>query len=139
MHEELNTIAWTADLEIGFESIDQQHQVLVTLYNDLVHALDRNVSVAMKREFLSSVHSYFLAHMAHEEAKLREHKHPKTDEHIGLHREAEAALAEAIRQSGEHLDPFPIAQFLRGRILAHILVEDRSMFKSLAEASEAAE
>jgi len=131
MTERLEPVPWTADMSVGVESIDLEHSMLVTLYNDLVHALNRPVSATTKRRYLDSVRSHLLTHLAHEEAVLRSRGHPEIDAHVSDHRHGKAALAALTDRPEEQVDLVEIARFLRDWIIRHIMVDDREAFAAL--------
>ncbi|WP_448192218.1 bacteriohemerythrin [Azospirillum sp. sgz301742] len=126
-------IAWTSDLAVGVPEIDDEHALLVTLYNDVVRAANQGVSRQMRESILRSLRAYAVFHMDHEDLWMRRHGYPDAEQHRQRHAEFKAAIdtlcaASDEQGTGEHGSMQIMAGFLRGWILGHIRVEDRALF-----------
>jgi hemerythrin len=122
-------IAWTSDLQVGVPEIDDEHALLVTLYNDVVRATNRGVSRPTRDSIVRSLKAYAIFHMDHEEAWMRRHSYPDTERHRQQHAEFKAAIDTLCGPPDEHGSLLGVAGFLRGWILGHIRVDDRALFE----------
>lgn len=124
-------IAWTPDLEVGVCEIDDEHALLVTLYNDVVRAARQGVSRPTRQSIVRSLQAYAVFHMDHEEAWMIRHAYPQAARHRARHAEfkaAAAALCTEAADDGGHARMAALAGFLRAWILDHIRGEDRALF-----------
>ena len=64
----MTLLVWQAELEIGIDVIDQQHQRIVALINQLAEATGRDDQAAVLEELVD----YTLSHFAFEEELLEE-------------------------------------------------------------------
>lgn len=129
-----NPIAWTRDLEVGVPDIDDEHALLVTLYNDVVRATRQGVSRPTRDAIVRSLQAYAVFHMDHEEAWMIRHAYPDAARHRQRHAEFKAAI-EALctaadgRDVADHASLSGLAGFLRDWILDHIRGDDRALFE----------
>lgn len=126
--EPLEPIVWTPDMAVGIPEIDDEHATLVALYNDLVHALQRGVSLFMNHSMMQSLLSYLSGHMDREEGYIRRHAFPDADAHFREHREVKVALRVLAAHPPDGSAAGRAARRLRGWVLHHILVSDRALF-----------
>jgi len=127
-------IPWTSDLEVGVPEIDDEHALLVTLYNDVVRATRQGVSRPTRDGIVRSLQAYAVFHMDHEEAWMRQHGYPDAERHRQRHAEFKAAVealctAADAQDAAGHASMAAMAAFLRDWILGHILGEDRALFE----------
>ena len=121
-------INWTADLSVGFESIDTDHQVLISLINEL----DEAVKVGEPREtvnrVLGALLDYTDYHFGREEVLMRACRYPDMDAHIRTHDTLRAQVAD-IRsrylRSPESIHAREVLAFLKNWLTAHILGRDK--------------
>ena len=127
-------IAWTGDLEVGVAEIDDEHALLVTLYNDVVRAAHQGVSRPMRDGILRTPQAYAVFHINHEDAWMLRHAYPDAERHRQRHAEFKAAIdtlcaaMDAPGKAGQAIMA-GLAEFLRGWILDHIRGEDRALFE----------
>ncbi|PWC38804.1 hemerythrin family protein [Azospirillum sp. TSO22-1] len=124
-------IAWTRDLEVGVPEIDDEHTLLVTLYNDVVRAARQGVSCPTRDGIVRTLQAYAVFHMDREEAWMIRHAYPDAAHHRARHAEFKAVVA-ALRADAPddagHARIATLAGFLRAWILDHIRGEDRALF-----------
>ncbi|MBS7326419.1 MAG: bacteriohemerythrin [Thiopseudomonas sp.] len=77
---------WSQDLEIGIGEVDEQHQWLVNLTNQL-HAQMNDGQLNPQRigDTLEQLMDYTMNHFIAEEELIKRHGYPGTDEHIRQH------------------------------------------------------
>ncbi|WP_431858441.1 bacteriohemerythrin [Azospirillum sp.] len=124
-------IAWTPDLEVGVPEVDDEHALLVTLYNDVVRATRQGVSRPTRDGIVRSLQAYAVFHMDREEAWMISHAYPDTARHRARHAEFRAAVEALYADApddAEHARMAALASFLRAWILDHIRGEDRALF-----------
>ena len=121
-------INWTADLSVGFESIDTDHQVLIGLLNEL----DDAVSVGESREtvgrVLDSLLDYTDYHFGREEVLMRACRYPDMDAHIKTHDTLRAQVADIrsrYMRNPESIHAREVLAFLKNWLTAHILGRDK--------------
>jgi len=119
------TISWTSDFDVGIPVIDEEHQTLVALYNDLVHSLERGATQTMSQSMVRSLQRFVIDHMSREEVFIRQHSFPGAEQHIQEHRDFGAAVS--ALPNGEVAGT--VVALLRGWILNHILISDRALFE----------
>lgn len=118
------TINWSDDLNIGIESIDEQHRHIINLLNEL-NEVHKNGDINRSNELLSGLIEYKLSHCAFEEALLKESKFP----FFKMHRESHALIINkslALHQcaeNGEYILNEAIP-FLKTSLLRHMKGED---------------
>ena len=121
-------IKWDSSLSVNIRLIDQQHQKLVDLVNQLYQALKSGKGGEVLAEILGSLVDYTQRHFAEEERMMRAHDYPETEQHLAAH-------AELIRQVGEFKAKLAqgtvsissdLFNFLKSWLLHHIKQEDKA-------------
>ncbi|MDO4248108.1 MAG: bacteriohemerythrin [Neisseria sp.] len=80
----MTLLHWTADLELGIEEIDRQHQQLVECINDL-HEAHHNHNREAVGSALDALIQYTVEHFAYEEEILRQSDYPLLTAHARVH------------------------------------------------------
>ena len=78
---------WTNELSIGNEHIDNEHEKLLVIINDLVNLVESNGNRAKFAEILSKMTDYVFVHLKKEENYMKKIGYPKLKEHIQYHRD----------------------------------------------------
>ncbi len=121
-------IKWDASLSVNIRLIDQQHQRLVDLVNQLYKALKSGKGADVLGDILGALVDYTQRHFAEEERMFKAHNYPNTDQHLAAH-------AELIRQVGEFKTKLAagtasissdLFNFLKSWLLHHIKQEDKA-------------
>ncbi|MDH3638168.1 MAG: hemerythrin family protein [Gammaproteobacteria bacterium] len=74
-------IQWKKEFSIGVPSIDQEHEELIELINELHAELESGKSDATIADFLGEIYAQISAHFALEEMIMRENRYDQYDEH----------------------------------------------------------
>ncbi len=122
----MNPIVWSEEYLIGDARIDQQHQNIVKLINELI---EERITAVDSRKFQTLVMElvdYAYSHLTYEEKLLSKIKYPQYDEHKLLHEDyieqfSDFALETLTFESGT---PERMLNFLIGWWNNHILIED---------------
>lgn len=106
----------------GIETVDQQHQILVALYNDLDEAVWQGKAHHKMQAILAQLYKYTKTHFADEEAILRAVDYPDFAQHQFEHQRLAERLKGFVvryRKSKERISD-EMLEFVRKWILAHI-------------------
>jgi hemerythrin len=111
----------------GISEIDEQHGQLVSYLERLLSWIDKGHGFAATFDALDSLSAYTRTHFEFEEQHMREHRYPKLDEHIELHRAIILAMAELRTdlESAKDVED-ELVTALRLWVVKHIDVEDAS-------------
>ena len=113
------------DLSVGVETLDEEHQRLLTLYKRLC-ASDPVTNPGIVSELLAELHEFSFAHFSLEESIFRCTSYSEADEHAAEH----AEILEKIKiMASEAADTHPdnLIRLLENWILEHIMKRDREM------------
>ena len=124
-------IEWSSKFEVGIPEIDSDHSALVTLLNDLGHAIRSQVSDASQRRIATDAIRFLLQHFKREEVLLARHQHPLIAEHLQQHDRCAAAMIDLEARINKGLKMSSVAHFLHDWIVDHITDSDRELFCSL--------
>lgn len=118
---------------LGLPSIDQQHQQLVGMLNQLHDAMTARHGQAALGQILDDLIAYVHEHFGYEEGLLAKHGYRATSEHLVLHRQLELRVAEFREQylAGRlGLSP-SVLEFLRNWLVTHIGQQDARYVRHL--------
>jgi len=118
------TLIWTEEMRIGVDALDKDHQVLISMLNQISNGAADDAGVG---RIVDNLISYTLYHFRREEAVMDVCGCPTLDQHRELHRNLAVdicGLADTWRQ-----DPNPVSlgyfrQFLRTWLSGHVMAED---------------
>lgn len=119
-------IDWNDTLKLGVRSIDQQHQQLVALINQLHEAMSQRRGTEALGEILDELVKYTSSHFAYEEQIFKQHGYRHGAEHMALHLALTKQVLEyrdAFRGGRQGLTP-AVLNFLSKWLTDHILAED---------------
>ncbi len=85
-------IEWNDRLAFGIPELDDEHQELVILSNDLNCSIDRGASASELNDLMKVILNRAQAHFSHEEAMLAEAKYPLRKGHHLLHEQLRSEL-----------------------------------------------
>lgn len=80
-------IAWTLEMSVGEEKIDEQHKRLLSVLNELGEVLEAPLDMAPLRKLIDFFGKYAKEHLAYEEEYMAKNNYPELDEHKKLHQE----------------------------------------------------
>lgn len=132
----MSFMPWTDALEMGIETIDNQHRWLVDATNRLYCEITRaEPDRAVLGEILEGLVDYTMNHFVLEEELFQRFGYPETVAHKAEHDAFTATAMNLLMQfeSGESVGP-PVLDFLKEWLLHHILKVDRAYVPFLKEA-----
>lgn len=117
-------INWTDDLNIGIESIDEQHRHIVNLVNEL-NDMHLRGEINAANTLLSELIEFKVFHCAHEESLLKQSDFPlfKTHKHSHERIINQCLVLHQRAENGEYVVNEAIS-FLRETLVSHIKGED---------------
>jgi hemerythrin-like metal-binding protein len=123
-------IVWTDKLVTGIAKIDEQHQILVNLFNEANAKLTANNNVEFVEKITRDLLSYALYHFETEEELMQEYGYIEdADIHIGQHRSFSAKVV-AMRndiKAGILISREDLLSFLNSWLIDHILNTDKKL------------
>lgn len=125
----MSVIIWSEELSVGIDSIDQQHQILIGLINDLNTAMAKGEANAMIGDILLSLADYTRLHFSYEEKLFEQHDYPNTRKHKRQHCELIdqiSALKERFETELSGSVGLEIMQFLKNWLTNHIMKTDKA-------------
>jgi len=123
----MGTIQWNESLQIGIPEMDEQHQRLVAIYNDLHEAVMQGKAHKQMNGILARLVDYTEMHFADEERLMASVDYPDLERHATEHRQ----LLDKVRlfQKKMELDQEritkPVMKFLEFWLSSHIQEKDR--------------
>jgi hemerythrin-like metal-binding protein len=126
-------IVWGPLLAVGVKEIDDQHQKLVALVNQLNDAMHAGHGKDQLRPVLSELVRYTAYHFGTEEKLMAKYKYPASEAHLGEHRKfvADVTAFKQKFEGGNAMISTEIMNFLRDWLSKHILLTDKRFAKSL--------
>jgi hemerythrin len=122
--------AWTKDLELGIEEIDEQHRELFVRAERLYHAMRHGQPIAAEA-MLASFRDFVLSHFEFEERWMRRADFPGLQQHHEAHREFADRLHAVTGEYRRHGPSPAVAETLRewseAWLLEHIGGPDRML------------
>lgn len=127
-------IVWTDKLVTGIGKIDEQHQILVNLFNETNTKLTSNNNTEFLEQITRDLLSYALYHFEAEEELMQkygytEDKIEDVDNHIRQHRSFSAKVV-AVRndiKAGVLISREDLLSFLNSWLINHILNTDKRL------------
>jgi len=120
-------VAWSGEFSLNMPEIDQQHQQLIELINQVWAAtIDKQHNKVEMIRIVYALERYTVTHFTAEEIFMREIGYPKFAEHKKAHDHFVARIREEkIRvAAGERLN-LDIVHYLKDWLINHILVADK--------------
>jgi hemerythrin len=120
-------VAWTEDLSVGNEPLDQHHKRLFALLEDLERVVEDGGGLEAVTRVFAELNAYIAYHFAEEEAMMERAGFPFLD----LHRHSHQTIALRVGDLAAGLDAAncnriagELRQFLSGWLVHHIEIED---------------
>ncbi|MCP4092108.1 MAG: hemerythrin family protein [Planctomycetes bacterium] len=106
--------------------MDQQHQRIVKVINQLIDAPDSEVTSELISNSMNALTRYAVEHFKAEEAMLAESHYSDLEGHRKQHKEYRRKVVELVDDAKAQSDHVPEAmlQFIRDWWVSHILEED---------------
>lgn len=135
----MSRIDWNAEIySISHKEIDDQHQELFALYNNLHESLLHD-SVAettvTKRKTLAALVDYVVRHFSDEEALMERIGYPGLKDHVKLHREFSAKVTNLQKdiEDNQIILSSSVIGVMKQWITDHISTEDKKLGAYYAE------
>ena len=126
--DHLKPIQWTDTLGVGVKLVDDEHKLLLSIFNDLVNALRTEQPPSVAKRVVEELAGYALYHFAHEEELMKAFHYPEFDNHHREHDKLTARLMEIdqnlARGKGTITD---VIEFARILVNSHFLQTDARM------------
>jgi hemerythrin len=129
------TVQWNDSLSVGISSIDQQHQKLIALMNQLHDAMKNGKGKEALSYIIEEFSNYTKYHFQTEEQLFRKYQYPGESSHTNAHE----AFVEKVHQfqkdfeSGKVLLSMELLQFLKTWITEHIQKVDKQYMQFFKE------
>jgi hemerythrin-like metal-binding protein len=121
-------LAWNERYSVGVKTLDDQHNVLFGILNDLYDAMKKGQAQTVTGPLLHKLADYTGRHFASEEAMMASARFAGLTEHCAKHRElikqVEAYIARFER--GDVMLSIDLFNFLRDWLTTHISKEDKN-------------
>lgn len=128
---------WNESYEIGIPTIDEQHQQLVKLINNLGSALEMHVEMPRVKSFVSELRDYIDFHFRDEEKIMSQSSMPEDEieEHKEIHRSFARKIDSVIGEKdlSDARAVQEIFDFLVAWLINHILGVDTSIPQYLSD------
>jgi len=125
---EFQPLPWTSDLSVSVRVIDDEHKVLLSVYNDLVGSIEHRDPKSVADKVVKELYGYTKYHFGHEEEMMSKLGYPELDEHRRQH----AGFVNRIAEIQKHVDGgqanlASLAEFVQKWIVGHIMVTDKKL------------
>jgi hemerythrin len=122
-------IEWTAQYRVNVAQIDEQHQRLVQMLNDLYDAMVERRSAAGVREAIDRMNAYARDHFSVEEKHMAELGYPDRQQHLTQHARFTRKTQELQERvaSGKLVLSLEVIGYLRDWLTNHILHTDKRL------------
>ena len=129
----MSLFAWTDDLKVGHRGIDDDHQKLVAMVNELHDAMQAGRGNDVVGKVLDKLVVYTGEHFAREEVEMQRIKYPRYLAHKQEHDKllAEVGALQKSFASGQAMLTLKVSKFLRDWLLTHIKQTDQLLAKAL--------
>jgi hemerythrin-like metal-binding protein len=128
-------VDYSADLGIGHETLDSQHQLLFGLIADLQHEIEAAPGKPVSTDILQRLFMYVVVHFSTEDRLMMESDYPDIAAHRAEHEAVVANLKrlEADCQAGVPSAPQDTMRFLKAWVEGHIPNADRRLAQHLSK------
>jgi len=129
-------IAWSERLCVGIQEVDDEHQNLVAVLNQLEEAMRTGKGTRVMGEILAKLIDYTQIHFENEEKFMAECEYPKFKLHQAQHRqlvEKVEKFQSKFQKTGKRITK-EMMEFLTYWLTNHILVDDMTFAKFYNEA-----
>jgi hemerythrin len=120
-------VAWSDELSVGIEEIDEQHKMLVSLVNKMHDAIHHRHGSDVVQDILQQLTDYTRIHFAVEESLMRILNYPGYEEHRDIHEELVEHIVDLKNKvaTGKTSIGFELMHFLKLWLTRHIMEEDQ--------------
>lgn len=130
-------ISWGPTLAVGVKEIDDQHQKLIALINQLNDAMVAGKGKETVGKVLADLIAYTQYHFSTEERLMAQHRYEFTTAHKEEHSKLVREVGEFEKKfdAGNTFLSVEMMRFLRDWLSNHILASDKKLAKALNSAS----
>ncbi len=131
----MKDIVWDHVLSVGIDEIDDDHRILVDLFNILNHSVTEGESPEYLAAVLEELINCTVWHFSHEERLMLKYSYEDMAEHKTEHQElikSAKELQQKILEAGKLVDNQDL-EFLERWLTAHILTDDMRLGTYLNE------
>ena len=123
----MDIIKWRKSYETGVMAMDEQHQKLISLINQLYKVMRSDEAQASVIEVLGEMNDYADLHFHEEENLLKKNSYEGFDSHVALHQSYRDKMKVLTKESekGEGAQIQAMYAFLRKWWMEHIIAEDK--------------
>ncbi|MES9859704.1 MAG: bacteriohemerythrin [Candidatus Thiodiazotropha sp. LLP2] len=120
-------VAWDDSLSVGIQAIDDEHQKLLTLINNLQTSVLYPTGEAFERQALSELVDYTKYHFAREEQLMSENEYPDFEAHKKQHEEMIAKVTRFLDdyEKDRESTTDKLTSFLKSWLIDHIAGTDQ--------------
>ena len=125
----MSFITWSEELSVGNNSIDQQHQKLIQLANDLYDAMSTGKGKEILGKLFSELIAYTDYHFKTEQDMMNQYRYPESAIHFAEHSNLTSqvlALDEKFKK-GSIMISVETMNFLKTWLSDHILRSDKAL------------
>ncbi len=128
----MSELAWKPFYCINVPEIDEQHQKLVEMINQLARSIDKGIVNDEMGKVLIQLVDYTQYHFKTEEKVMEQIGYAGLGEQKNLHREFIRQLAVIIKKvrDGQNLNVFDLMGFLQNWLINHIVNKDMNIGKA---------
>lgn len=118
---------WSDKYSVNIKEIDNQHQKLVGMLNELHDAMKEGKGNEVLGKTLAELIQYVGVHFSAEERLMNAHAYPEYNEHKAEHVKLTQKVVELQKnfQQGEHVLTVEVLGFLKDWLQTHILGTDK--------------
>lgn len=123
----MELLNWSEKYSVNHNILDQQHQQLFEIVNELYNSFTNRDSHIIIREIISKLHYYAVFHFAEEEKILHKRNVPLKNHHIKQHNDFIKLIA-ALQNKfdlGDRNGSVQLIGHLKRNLMNHILNDDK--------------
>ena len=126
--DHLKPIQWTDSLGVGIKLVDDEHKLLLSIFNDLVTALRTDQPSAVAKRVVEELAGYATYHFAHEEELMTAFQYPDLENHRKEHDKLTARLMEIDQKLARSKATITdVIEFARALVGGHFMNTDAKM------------
>ena len=129
-------IVWSEDYSVEHDSLDRQHEELITIYNILVEFSEYSmVTISFLNDIIEILVNYSNYHFGIEESLFQEYNYPESESHIKEHRNF-IDKVKYFKEKKKDDQANDLLEFLHNYIIEHLTVSDKKYFDYFQEAQK---
>ncbi len=131
----MSLVVWCDEYVTGNITVDEQHQQLFAIMNNLHDAMKVGQGKKVVKATLDELLDYTVNHFQMEESLMRTYNYPEYQSHKKIHDELTAKVASWVRdfERPSTVLTIEVSRFLTSWLINHIRERDQKMIKFLRE------